>query len=1031
MKIFLHYLFRTLIVLWLTTTFFNTAQAQGTVKISGKIIDNKQQTVIGATILVKGTTNGTVTNENGEFSIQTDQKLPVTVVVSLVGYSTQEVDVYEQDPVSITLEEVSNKLNEVVVVGYGTQRRKDLTGSIASVSVSNLKQTPVSSFDNALHGQVAGVHVTQTSGQPGAAISIQIRGGNSINGGNEPLYVIDGFPVYNDNSDVNAGAISGASINGLSSINANDIESIDILKDASATAIYGARGANGVVVITTKKGQAGQNNITYENYYGIQQVGKKIDLLNAQQYAQLKNDAITTTNAATAAAGGTTVVALPFSLSQIDSLGNVHRNWQDAAFRTAPVQNHQLTIAGGDEKTHYAISGNYFKQSGIIINSDFTRYSGRINLDRKVKKNLKVGENLTLSQTAANEAPSGILNTVLAVRPDFPIYNDDGSFTLKQPGEAALGNPIATLTLQKNLTKTLRLFGNAYGEYKIIDGLTAKVSFGIDKIRNNQYQYIPSTLYEGATVSGAASQGNKTVDIWLNENTLNYNKKIGDHSLDVLVGYTQQQYKSGSAIASQDGFTTDDLLWNNLASGSTYVSSSSTSTAWQLASFLGRVNYNLKEKYYVTFTGRRDGSSRFGANNKWGFFPSGAVSWNVNSEDFLKDIKALSNLKLRYSLGRTGNQEIGVYKSIAAITNYNTILGDALSIGGAPSSIANPDLTWEKTTQSDLGLNLGLFDNRISLDVDAYYKKTTDLLLSKSIPATSGQLTAFVNSGSVQNKGIEIALNTDNITGKFTWSTNVIFSLNRNKVLDLGDVSYVLSDPFIAKVGYPVGSFYVLKTNGLYTADDIANGVAKYKTVTLPGYQKFVDVNGDGSIGIANDRVIVGNSQPKFLYGITNHFSYGIFDLNFLFEGSYGNKIYNYTRAYLDLGTGYTNSTTELLGRWRSATVTDATSNTNTIVPRAQEDPAVLPSDRFIEDASYLRLKNITLGISLPTKHIKSLRIKQFRIYVSGQNLKTWTKYSGYDPEASRNEQTTLSQGYDNAVYPVSKTILGGLSLTF
>jgi len=995
-------------------------------KIKGKIVDDTNDgPIIGATVLIKGTTTGVATDVDGNFEITIKQALPVTLVTSNVGYKYQEIDVYEVEPITIRLVEDLNKLNEVVVIGYGTQKRSDFTGALVSVSTATLKQLPVSSFDNALQGRASGVQVTQTSGQPGAAISIRIRGGNSINGGNEPLYVIDGFPVYNNNDDANAGAISGASINALSNLNPSDIESIDVLKDASATAIYGARGANGVVLITTKKGKVGQNTITYDAYYGSQQVGKKIPLLTAQQFALLKNDAVTTSNDVVTKTGSGTIRSLPFTDSQIDSLGDVHRNWEDAAFRAAPIQNHQLTIAGGDDKTHYALSANYFKQDGIIINSDFERYSVRLNLDRKLSSNLQMGVNLTTSQIAANEAPSGILNTVLAVRPDFPIYNEDGSFTLKQPGESALGNPIATLTLQKNLTKTFRLLGNAYAEYKFLKSFTAKVSFGIDKINNNQYQYIPSTLYEGASTSGSAKQGNKVVTSWLNENTLNYNKAIGKHALDVVVGYTQQQYQSDSRIASQNGFTSDALEDNNLGSGATYVSSSSDNSAWQLASFLGRFNYNFNEKYYLTFTTRADGSSRFGKNNKWGYFPSGAISWNINKEGFLKNIKQINTLKLRFSAGQTGNQEIGVYQSLASMSNYNYVLGDELVVGSAPSRIANPDLTWEKTAQYDLGADIGLFNNRISLAFDAYYKKTTDLLLNVSIPATSGQLSALENYGSVQNKGIEITLNTTNFIKVVNWNTNITFALNRNKVLSLGEgVSYIISDPFIAKVGQPVGSFYVLKSAGVYKSTDNIAELPKYKATTLPGYQRFVDVNKDGSITQANDRVIVGSSQPKFIVGITNNFTYKIFDLSFLFQGVYGNKLYNYTSNYLNLGTGYTNATTRLLNRWKP-------DNENTDVQRAIEDPAPLPSDIYIEDGSYLRLKNITVGVTLPQKWAKQLLIQQVRIYISGQNLITWTNYSGFDPEASRNEQTSLTQGYDNAVYPVSKTILGGISVTF
>lgn len=992
---------------------------------SGKVVDGKTGLPLeGAVIQIKGTTHEVLADNAGKFNFKTAQVLPYILIVSHVGYVTAEITAKENS-IQISLKESPKELDDVVVTGYGTQKRKDVTGAVSSIQTSFLKQAPVSSFDNALQGKAAGVQVIQTSGQPGAAISIRIRGGNSINGGNEPLYVIDGFPVYNDNTDANSGAINGASINALASLNPSDIESIDILKDASATSIYGSRGANGVVLITTKRGKAGQNVITYDTYFGYQEVSRTIPLLTAQQFAQLKNDAVTTSNDVVKAAGSGTIRPLPFTQSQIDSLGNVNHNWQGAAFRRAPIQNHQLTFSGGDEKTRYAISANYFRQVGIIINSDFERYSARLNFERKFNNKFKIGENLTASQTKANEAPTGILNTVLAVRPDFPIYNDDGTFTLKQPGEAALGNPIATLTLQTNLTKTFRLLSNTYGEYKFTKDLTGKVSFGIDNIYNNQFQYLPSTLNEGFGLSGLANRGSKTVTTWLNENTLNYVKKIDDHSFDVLAGFTQQQYNAKGYVASAAGFSTDANTYNDLGSGTTLQTPSSNSAAWALKSYLGRINYNFKQKYYLTVTGRADGSSRFGKDNRWGFFPSAAISWTASKEDFFKDIKQISNLKFRFSAGQTGNQEIGVYQSLANEAYYSYILGNTLVAGYAPARIANPNLSWEKTTQYDAGADAGFFDDRVSLTVDAYYKKTTDLLLNVSIPSTSGMLTALQNYGSVENKGVEVTLNTDNLRGDIKWNTNVAYSANRNKVLSLGEgVPYIISDPFIAQVGQPVGSYYVLKTDGLFQVkDDIAN-LPKNKSITLPGYRKYVDLNGDGAITQAGDRTIVGSSQPKFILGVTNNLSYKNFDLSVLFQGSFGNKVYNYTNSYLSLGTGYTNAAASLLNRWTP-------DNTNTNVQRAIEDPAPLPSDIYVEDGLYLRLKNISLGYSLPDKLIRKINVRQIRFYVSGQNLVTWTNYTGFDPEASRNEQTTLTQGYDNAVYPVSKTILAGLSVGF
>jgi len=1016
------------VLLLLLSTF--SAYAQQTI-LSGKILDERTKAVVlGANIRIKGETGGSSTDENGNFSVKV-KSLPITLLITSIDYKNQELDVYEAVPTIIYLTEDINRLNAVVVVGYGTQKRSQLTGSITSVSTDLIKQTPITSVESSLQGKAAGVQLTQTSGQPGAAISIRIRGGNSITGGNEPLYVIDGFPVYNDNSSTDAGVVSGSSINALASLNPSDIESIDILKDASATAIYGSRGANGVVIITTKKGKAGKVQISYDVYTGFQQLGKKISLLNARQFGELRNDAIQTSNDVVTQTGSGTIRPLAYTTTQLDSLSNSNNDWQSAAFRIAPIQNHQLSISGGDDKTLFAISGNYLKQDGILLNSDFTRFSGRFNLERKVTDKFKVGENFTIAKTSANEAPAGIVNTILATRPDFPIYNADGSYTYKQPGEAALGNPIATLTEQTNLTSTFRVFGNTFAEYKILKELTAKVSFGIDQSYNEQYRYVPSTLYEGNGY-GYAYRGEKSTGTWLNENTLNYSKIFKEkHSLDLLAGFTQQQTNTNGFTATASNFANELLTYHDLYSGQTLVASTSYDSQSTLLSYLGRATYSYDDRYSVSVSARRDGSSRFGINNKWGFFPSAAFAWNAKNESFLRNVREISALKTRISYGLTGNQEIGLYKSLATMSSsYSYIFGNTLVSGYAPTNIANANLSWEKTAQSDFGLDLGLFNDRINFIFDAYYKKTSDLLTQVQTPATTGVTSALKNVGVVENKGIELTLNTENIkTKSFSWSSSIVFALNRNKILSLGDgVNYInnysTDGTFISKVGYPVGSYYVLLTDGVYqSTDDIAN-LPKYKSPTLPGYQKYKDINHDGTIGIANDRVIVGSAQPKFTYGFTNTISYNIFDLSFLFQGVYGNKLYNYTKNYLDLGTGYTNATTSLLDRWTST-------NTNTTQQRAIQDPAPLASDKYIEDGSYLRLKNLTFAVNVPKKILKLVKISALKLYVSGQNLLTWTNYTGYDPEANRNEQSSTLGGYDNGVYPISKVYTAGASITF
>ncbi|MCE7065917.1 TonB-dependent receptor [Dyadobacter sp. CY326] len=986
--------------------------------VTGVVKDGSGQTIPGATVVIKGTSKYASSDLDGKFSIAAPKDFPFTIQVNITGYEQQEIDIYElsDEPSEIVLK-TANVLDEVIVIGYGTQKKGDITGSVSSVPQLALKQ-PISSFDRALQGAAAGVQVTQVSGQPGAAVSIRIRGGNSITGGNEPLYVIDGFPVYNSNADASSGVTAGPSINALASLNPSDIESIEVLKDASATAIYGSRGANGVVLITTKKGKAGQNTLTYDAYYGTQQVLKKVDVMtNSKDWAILKNEARANSGKAPY-----------YTQDQINALGE-GTDWQDAAFRSASIQNHQISMTGGDDKTRYAISGNYFKQNGILLNTDFERYSGRIYLERDFSTKFKVGVNLTASKISAQVANAGIVNALLGMPPTVKIRDASGKYTYQSEFETPLGNPIATLEKEVNQTKTYRFLGNVYGEYTFFDGLVAKVSFGTDIINNKQNRFIPSDIYQGANSNptGKAYVGSKFASTWLNENTLSYSKTIADkHSLNIVVGYTQQAFETESAIAGSQAFITDQLAYNDLASGSVYTQPESGSSAWALNSYLGRINYSIDQKYIFTISGRADGSSRFGKDKKWGYFPSAAFAWNISKEGFLSSYKTISNLKLRLSAGVTGNQEIGQYLSLATLGSNTYFFGGQTYVGFAPNRIANPDLGWETTAQYDGGIDLSLYKNRINFVFDAYYKKTTNLLLNVPIPYTSGQTTALQNYGSVENKGIELGINTENLTGPFSWNTNFVFSINRNKVLTLGDgADYIISGANIAQVGQPMGTFYGYKTNGLFqTGDDIANLPTINPATTKPGDRRYVDVNGDGKITQADDRTFIGNAQPKFQGGLTNTLSYLNFDLSLFFQGTYGNKLFNQNKQQLELLTGQQNASLAAYERWTPT-------NPSNDVQRAFEDPSIVNTSRYVEDASFLRLKNITLGYNLPKSLASKIHSSQVKVYVSAANLLTWTKYSGFDPEVSRNEQSTLNQGIDYSIYPSSKSFLAGLSISF
>lgn len=985
---------------------------------TGRVIDSKNRLALPqASVHIKGTTHEVLTDDDGRFNFVTGQRLPYVLIVSYVGYHTAEVTV-DRSPAEILLREATSQLDEVVVTGYGTSKRSDFTGSLASVSKQALNLDRTSSPERLLQGTISGVQVTQSSGQPGGGVSIRVRGGTSIAAGNEPLYVIDGFPVSNGNSITDAGVTNGPKINPLSTLNPSDIESIDVLKDASATAIYGSRGANGVVLITTKKGKGKSSSVTYDGYYGVQSLIKKVDLLNAQQWGALKNDALTDAGKAPL-----------YSTDKLAGLGE-GTDWQDEAFEPAPIQNHNLSLFKGTDQSRLGLSLNYFSQDGILKNTGFDRYSFRLNFEQELNSRFRFGAFVTGASVTANVAPDNVVYGVLNMPPVIPVYDDNGDFTVSSSFETSVSNPINTLLNQINKTNTKRFLVNGFGEYEILEGLTAKVLVGGDIINNKQNRYLPSTIFEGLP-GGIASVGTLASTNWLNENTLTYKTEFGDdHALDIIVGNTQQQAVTETSIAGSSNFVSDHFSFNDLGSGSVITVPRSYYEKWTLQSYLARVNYLYKNKYLLTLTARADGSSRFGSANKWGTFPSAALAWIVTNEKFAEAIPAITQLKLRFSAGLTGNQEITPYQSLARLAYANYNFNNALVGGFAPSSYGNPNLGWERSAQYNFGLDLALFGSRVKLVADLYYKKTNDLLLEVPIPYTSGLQSAYQNYGSVENKGIELGLNTQNITGVVSWTTSLIFSANRNKVLSLGPgiSEFIPIDPTnvprpsgIVRVGEALGSFYMYKTDGVFQeGDDFSQSpLAK----TGPGSQRYKDVNGDGKITQAGDRTIVGNSQPKFLAGLTNTVNFKNFDLTVFLQSSYGNKIFNNTRAELEMGNGFTNAYATLLNRWTPT-------NTNTTVHKAAEDPSPTLSDRFVEDGSYLRLKNITLGFTIPARFASRLKLKNARLYLTGQNLLTLTNYTGFDPEVSRNGQDVLNSGIDNGVYPNSKTILGGISIT-
>lgn len=980
----------------------------------GTVIDGTtKEPIEGVTIQLEAVTHRVKTDRHGKFQFVTGQKLPFTLILTFVGYQKKRV-VVNTSPAVIELSPTSEDLEEVVVVGYGTQKRRDLTGAVASLPENLLKQ-PVSSLDQTLKGGISGVQVTQTSGQPGGGVSIRIRGGASVQGGNEPLYVIDGFPVYNQAESTGVG--SGAPMNPLASINPADIEGIEVLKDAAATAIYGSRGANGVILVTTKKGKAGHLQLNYDGSIGAQSVLKKIDVLNAHDFAVLRNEALYDANPGL----GQNQYR---KQTELDQLGE-GTNWQKEAFRTGKLQNHQLSLSGGAEKVQYFLGANYFDQEGVIINTDFRRLGFRSNINANPFDRLQVGANLSINKTNAQIAPAGIVNALLIMPPTATIYEPNGDYTLRNPFENIFANPIATLKETKNTSNALRVLGTSFAQYRILKGLQAKVLLGIDLNNRNDKFYLPSYIYEGAGSKGEASLGNLNGTSWLNENTLTYTGVIGQHNFNALLGFTQQENKNEVFSAGAQHFVTDDLLFNNLQSGSILTRPTSDTYNWVLHSYLARVNYNYANKYYISASVRRDGSSRFGADNKWGNFPSLAFSWRIINEPFFKQVfSGVDDFKIRTSFGTTGNQEIGQYQSLSTLYSLNYIFGNNVITGFASQRVPNKNLGWETTFQYDVGFDLSLFRNRLQFTVDYYYKKTKDLLLNVEIPWTSGYATSLQNFGSVSNKGLEFGLKSKNLQGNFSWNTDLNVSFNRNKVLTIGEgVTSYITGNYIIKVGEPLGTFYGTVTDGiLQLGEENSKGALTGNANPKAGDRLYKDINGDGQFTTANDRTMIGNAQPDFIFGISNTLSYKGFDLSFLIQGTVGNDLLNINRQNLEMFTGQQNASIDALNRW-------TTNNPSQLYPRAKLDPAPVFSNQFVESGSFARLKSLQLGYSLPKEWLKNAHITNLNLYLAAQNLLTWTSYRGFDPEVTSGSNVQI--GTDAGVYPAAKSVSVGISLTF
>jgi TonB-linked SusC/RagA family outer membrane protein len=1034
--------------------------------LKGVILDEMGTPLPGASVLEKGTSNGVNSDFEGSFTLNVSNSDAV-IVVSYLGFDKVEIRAADfDDNMNITLVESSSALDEIVVTGYGRQVKRNITGAVSSISLKQIEDLPLATFENAIQGQIAGVQVTEASGEPGAGASVRVRGIGSISAGNEPLYVIDGFPisknvalgVQGDNFRRGSGRFRPPSQNPLANLNPNDIESIQVLKDASSASIYGSRGSNGVILITTKRGKKGAPSFSYNTFFGSQSVANKLDLMNSAELIEYNRDA--TNNAylqanpgASASDPNSVRSSAAWRLAEdVLSPTGVDVDWQDVIFRSALVQTHNLSVSGGSDNSSYYISGNFFDQDGIIEKSNFKRYSLRVNLEVDLNERTRVGLNLAPSYVVSDKVPAGspyfarppgIVYSAIVHAPFVNPYNPDGSinqlnnqsYILTPEGQTtsftSASNPLAIIEAIDDQLNQNRTFGNIFLEYDLMENFTFKSYFGVDvnNYKRNFYR-ASSLLYRTAKTGETYGQTASSESLsWVAEQTLSYQKEIGSHNIDAIVGYTAQKEKIDISTAVADTFP-DDLV--KTISGGQIASGSAVQEEWSLVSMLAKVNYSYEDRFLASASLRSDSSSRFGAGNKTGIFSSISAGYRI-SEDL--NLDWLSDLKLRASWGETGNFLIPNYASIGLLSSYNTTFDGNLTNGIAPSTISNQDLSWEKTASFDLGLDFGFLDDRIYGSLEYFKSTTSDLLLAVQVPSALGFTNALTNIGEVVNKGFEISITSRNLTGALKWTTDFNFSTVDNEVTKLGPSGDPLlstggaGNRHITKIGEPIGSYFGYKTDGIYQnqAEIDNSGIVDQIATPRPGDFKWVDVNNDGFINSA-DRTTIGNYLPDFTYGLNNRFEYDNFEFSFLLQGVEGNEVLNLTRRHMGNGEANYNSYSEWNNRWRSESQPG-----NGLIPRANRgggNSNNRPSDYQVEDASYLRLRNVTLAYNFPESALGD-KINNLRVYLSGTNLFTKTDYLGFNPEVNNQEDNTNVQGEDYGAYPLSSVITFGLNAKF
>lgn len=1015
--------------------------------VTGRVTDEAGQALKAVTITEKGSTRATVSADDGSFRI-TVASANATLVFTSVGFSSYEYKLTGEAVVTVKLQNNQRVLSDVVVVGYGTQKRKDLTGAIGSVSSKGIEKVSTNSVDKALQGQIAGLQISTTSGSPGGNTTILIRGISSITGGIEPLFVIDGYPVN-----------SVGYSNPLSTINPADIESIDVLKDASATAIYGSRGSNGVIIISTKRGRTGKPKIEFNSYVGVQEVSHKLKMMNAKQFSQFVIDARNNGYLDNPTAGNpnpsinddNTKRGASFQISDkyknqafLDSIGN-GTDWQAAIFRKALVQNHQVTVSGGNEGIRYSMSGGYFNQDGVVIKTNFKRYSLKVALDAKLNDRLSAGLSFLPSFSTEVSPPItghygafGMINSALTLDPTLPVYNPDGSYYptyLSVNGNAGLANPVKVANEYQIRNSQSRMFTNVYAEYSFWPSLKLRSTIGADINYFDRREYKPSTLAtSSATAPATASVTTNKATNWLSETTLSYKKTFAQkHQLDAVAGFTAQSDYFDAITTNATNFP-DDFVQN--INGGTVTSGSESIAKNNIMSVFVRGNYAFKGKYLLTATVRRDGSSRFGDNRKWGTFPSGSIGWKISEEEFMKPLTAISDLKIRASYGVTGNNVIGDYRALSLLSTSTYVIGDALTQGSVPGSLANTNLGWESQAQMDIGLEISLFNRRINFIADYYDKRNKDMLFNVQTPAVTGFTSAIVNLGEVQNKGFEFTLNTQNLAGRFSWNTNFNITFNRNKVLAMSTPNDKIfgntggrGNSNVTMVGQPIGVFYAKRMIGVFNSDAEAATYGK-QPFAKAGDFKFEDVDGNGKID-DNDRAVVGSPHPSYIFGFSNTFTYKNFSLDVLTNAMMGQKVFASLFAVNNSGV-QNNLAFVDEARWRSASQPGSgTYGSFGRAIRGGKNDNFAYSSWSLYDASYFRIRQVTLSYTIPPKVLTHLHLQAARAYIGVNNLYTFTKYPGYDPEVGNGGDTQTVFGVDFGTYPTARTYTLGVNFSF